>query len=93
MGVAGAGQILGRATELHKNGGFGDHVARVRAQDVDAEDPVGLLVGENLHEASVVRFTLARPLAVKGNLPTVYSTPSSFSCSSVLPTLATSGSV
>ena len=35
----------------------------------------------------------ARELAMKGNLPTAYSMPSSFTCSSVLPTLATSGCV
>ena len=43
-----------------------------RADDVDAEDAVGLRVGEDLHEAlGLVKLILARPLAVKGNLPTL----------------------
>ena len=42
---------------------------------------------------SVSALQRARELAVKGNLPTLYWTPVSFSCSSVLPRLATSGHV
>ena len=42
---------------------------------------------------SVSSIALARPLAANGNLPTRYSIPASFSCSSVLPTLATSGQI
>ena len=41
---------------------------------------------------SVSSSDLARALATNGNLPTRYGRPDSFTCSSVSPTLATSGS-
>ena len=40
---------------------------------------------------SVMAMALARPLGVKGNLPALYSTPFSFSYSSVRPTEAICG--
>jgi hypothetical protein len=70
MGVAGAGEVLGRAAELHQHRGLGDHGAGVGADDVHPEDPVGRGVGEHFDEAvGGAMLTLARPLAVKGNLP------------------------
>src|SRR5262249_11575135 len=40
---------------------------------------------------SVCRFTFARPLAVKGNLPVLLAMPASFNSSSLFPTEAISG--
>ena len=40
MGVAGAGQVLGRAAELHDRRGLGNHLAGLRRDHVDAEDAV-----------------------------------------------------
>ena len=39
------------------------------ADDMDAEHAVGRRIGENFTKPSVRRIALARPLAVKGNLP------------------------
>src|SRR5579859_1509841 len=47
----------------------------------------------NFTKPSVSPFALARPLAVNGNLPTLYSVPAALTSSSVLPTDATSGQV
>ena len=44
-------------------------------------------------ETDSLTIVLNRPLAVNGNLPTLYSMPASFSSSSLLPTQATSGAV
>ena len=51
VGVAGARDVLGRSAELHSHSGFRDHVAGVGADDVDAEHPVGLGVGQDFDEA------------------------------------------
>ena len=58
--------------ELHRDGGLRDHVAGVGADDMHAEHAVGLGVGQDFHEAlGGAWLTLARPLAVNGNLPTL----------------------
>ena len=51
MRVHAAGQILGASRELHGDGRLGDQFARPGADDVHAEDPVGVLVRKDLHEA------------------------------------------
>ena len=51
MGVAGAGDVFRGGAELHRHGGFGDHVAGIGADDMHAEHAVGLGVGEDFHEA------------------------------------------
>ena len=51
MGVAGAGEVLGRAAELHQDAGLVDHLAGAEADDVGAEHPVRRRVGEDLDEA------------------------------------------
>ena len=49
--VAGSCQILSRTAKLHQNRGFMDHFAGFAADDVHAKHPIGLRIGENLHEA------------------------------------------
>ena len=51
MGVAGAGQILGRAAEFHDNSGLSDDLSGVRANDMNPKDPVCFGVGQNFNEA------------------------------------------
>src|SRR5580698_10179881 len=50
MGVAGPRQIIGGTAKLHQNSGFVDHFARFAADNMHAEDPVGLRICENLHK-------------------------------------------
>ena len=42
VGVAAAGDVFAASTERDGRGAFGDQFAGVRADDVDAEDAVGL---------------------------------------------------
>ncbi len=64
-----------------------------------ADTVMDLSTGENIHEARnftkpvVSPSARARPLAMNGNCPALYFTPSLFSCCSVLPTHAISGEV
>ena len=51
VGVRGARQVFAGRPELDGGDGFGDQIACPRADDVNAEDAVVLLVGEDLHEA------------------------------------------
>ena len=51
MGVAGAGEVLGRAAELHQNRDLVDHLAGAKAHDMPAEHAVAGGVGEDLDEA------------------------------------------
>src|SRR5690606_29063934 len=51
VGVTGAGHILAGGAEGHGHAVFADHLGRLRADDVDAEDLVSLRVGEHLGEA------------------------------------------
>ena len=50
MRVADARDVLGAGAEFHCHHRFGDHLRGMRSDDVDAENAVGLGVGENLHE-------------------------------------------
>src|SRR5580704_11141910 len=50
MGVAGAGDILGRGAEFHGNRRLADHVAGIGAENVHAEHAVGLGVGQDFHK-------------------------------------------
>ena len=49
MCVAGAAKIFRRATELHQDSGFVDHVARTKTDNVNAEDTVCILIRKNLY--------------------------------------------
>ena len=72
MGVAGAGEVLGRAAEFHQHGGFVDQLAGAGADDVDAEHAVGRWRRPaSSRSRRWWRMARARPLAVKGNLPTL----------------------
>src|SRR5215207_1020421 len=51
MGVAGAGDVLGRRAELHRDRAFHYEVARLRPDDVDAEHPIGCRIRQDFHEA------------------------------------------
>ena len=51
--------------------GLVDHLARAEADDMDAEDAVGAASARIFTKPSVWRMARARPLAVKGNLPTL----------------------
>src|SRR5574343_613396 len=50
VSVADAGQIFGSTAEFHRDNRFGDDFGGIGADDMDAEDAVGLLAGQNLHE-------------------------------------------
>jgi len=50
MGVAGAGEIFGRAAEFHQHGGLGNEFAGAEADDMNAEHTVGRAIGKDLHE-------------------------------------------
>src|SRR6516162_4042329 len=66
VGVAGAGDVLGRGAELHGNRSLRDHVAGVRADDVHAQHAVGLGIGEDLHEALGLQVRLCTAIGGKG---------------------------
>src|SRR5580693_10710135 len=51
MGVAGAGDVLGRGAEFHGDRRFADHIAGVGAENVHAEHAIGLGVGQDFHKA------------------------------------------
>ncbi len=44
--VARARNIFGRGAELHRNGGFCNHVARIRADKMYTEHAIGFCIGE-----------------------------------------------
>lgn len=48
VSVAGASNVLARSTVLDSQGGLGDHLTGVGADDVDTEDAVGLSIGDEL---------------------------------------------
>src|SRR5580704_4342544 len=50
MGVAGAGDVLGRGAEFHGDRRLADHVAGVGAENVHAEHAVGFGVGQDFHK-------------------------------------------
>ena len=62
--VANGGKVLGTRAEFHGRDSLCDQIARARAENVHAENTVGLHVGEHL-DLSFGRFpsVLARPLA------------------------------
>ncbi len=50
VGMAGPRQILGGTAELHQYRRFMDHFARLAADNMHAEHPIGLRICENLDE-------------------------------------------
>src|ERR1700687_1581526 len=49
MGVNCTRDVLGAGAELHRQGCFGDEIRGARTEDVNAEDAIGLRVGEDLY--------------------------------------------
>src|SRR4051812_27579632 len=78
VGVAGARDVLGRRAELHRHGCFGNNVAGVGSEDVHASTRSVFASARIFTKPSVCMLTLARPLAVNGNLPTLKAMPASF---------------
>src|ERR1700722_3514580 len=69
MGVAGAGDVLGRGAEFHGDGGLADHVAGVGAENVHAEHAVGLGVGQDFDEAVGGQVDLGAGIGGERKLP------------------------
>src|SRR5262245_2046195 len=51
MAVADAGNVFGAARILHYGDGFGDHIRCPRSEDMDAQQPVGLRIRDQLDHA------------------------------------------
>lgn len=51
MSVAGSGNILGGCSVLHAQDRLSNHFSGIWADDMDSEESVGLLVGQNLYGA------------------------------------------
>src|SRR4051812_4604629 len=68
MGVVGAGDVFGGGFELHGDDGLGDHVGGVGAKDVDAEDAVGLGVGDDLDLSDGFVHALGAAVGGEGEL-------------------------
>ena len=47
MDVASSGEVFTARTEGNCSGGFVDQIARMRTENVNAEDPIGFGIGEN----------------------------------------------
>ena len=69
MGVAGAGDVLGGGAVLEGEGGLGDHLAGVGADDVAAQQPVRLGVGQHLDHALRVEVGLGSRVGAEGERP------------------------
>src|SRR5690349_24641792 len=54
MRVADARDVLARRTEFHRDDALGDQLARLRPDDVHAEDAIGLRIGDELDETGRV---------------------------------------
>ena len=61
--VAGAGEVLGRRAEFHRDADLVDQVARHRPDDMRAEDAVGVLVGQHLDETLALEDGLGAAIA------------------------------
>src|SRR5580700_6139827 len=51
MRVAGAGDVFGRRTEFHGDGGLCDHGLGIGSENMDAKHAVRLGIGEDFNEA------------------------------------------
>ena len=66
MGVAGAGDVLGRGTELHGDRRLRDHVASIGADDVHAQDAIGRSIGQDLDEPFTLQVDPGARIGGKG---------------------------
>ena len=71
MGMADPPDVLGRGAEFDGGGQFGDQCAGVRAEHCAPSSRSVALSARILTNPSVSPIARARPLAVKGNFPTV----------------------
>ena len=93
-----AWQIRAMSSALPANSivgdGLGDHVGGAGAEDVDAQEAVGAGVGDDLDDAFDLVHRLGPAVGGEGELADLVGAPArSLACSSVGPTLATSGQV
>ena len=88
--VNGVVNLFGGRLELHAETVFRNQLRRVGTDDVRTETTICWSTS-NLTKPSGWLEATALPDAWKGNLPTLYATPSSLSCFSVLPIEATCG--
>ncbi len=63
VGVHGAGEILGASVKLHGGDRFGDQLGGVGAEDVYAEDAIGLAMTDNLDQTGGLTRAWTRPRA------------------------------
>src|SRR5580693_10279960 len=77
MGVAGAGDVLGRRAEFHGDRRLADHVAGVGAENVHAEHAVGLGVGQDFHESFGGQVHLGAGIGGEGKFADVVADVSS----------------
>ncbi len=90
--VEGAGEVFAGGVEFHRHDRFGDHVARMGGEDVDAEDAIGFGVGDDLDLA--IGFVHAAGAAIGGEREFAdLDLPLLSASSSVSPTDASSGCV
>src|SRR5262249_22780970 len=66
--VAGAGQVLSRAAELHQHSRLGNHGAGVGADDVNAKHAIGIGLRKNFYEAFSSAVDLCAPVGSEGEL-------------------------
>ena len=91
MRMAGASQVFGTGAEFHRRRRFGNQIAGARAEDVHAQNAIGLASARIFTKPSMSPSVRARLLARKGKCPCDTLTLSVCNWSSVLPTPATSG--
>lgn len=68
VGMADASDVLGRGAVLHGEDGLANHLSRVGADDVGAEDLVGLLLDDDLYEPVLVVVCLCPRVGQEGEL-------------------------
>ena len=66
MGVACAGNVLGRRAELHRDRDLVNQLSGGRAEDVASQNPVGLPVGQNLDHPVRSERRLRPPVPLEG---------------------------
>ncbi len=68
MGVAGVGELLGGGAELEGEGGLGDELGGVGAEDVGADEAVALGVHDELDEAALFADAAGAGVGFEGEL-------------------------
>ena len=86
-------RVFGRAAELHQHRRLGDHLAGVGADDMDAEHPIGVCVGEDLDEAVRRAVDLGAAVGGERELADLVGDPGGLQLLLGLADVATSGAV